>query len=175
MKPLQTRWHNERLAAHSYERRLMARVLQAWIGDTESQLDAYRKKTKATDLLWARLKRSWRVEKKRAFRLWRAKAKHLRQQSYILRRVITRNDFDNKQCAFLVWKSFSDILEHECRVVLLKRELAERMYLTGVFSNLKQWCLANRQHRLRAMGHAFKGWRKYQALRRYKGWAINMQ
>ena len=124
-------------------------------------MDRYMFKTNAIEKIWFLLNKGAKKEVKRAIAIWASKVNFNEQKIKKLRAMIISRNKDKMRKALLRWQTWSNFIEHQCRVKLLQIECSQKLFLSQVFHQARVVLRNEKRLRQRTLNSYLKAWRDH--------------
>lgn len=167
LKPYHQLGLNESLAFKIFGTRSRVAVLNVLKQFQQQRLTVYSSKTNGINLVWERLVMNYKSELKRALAIW-AEANRKHKAKYFHFKMFLVRLYKKKMLrAMLLWKTHDMELDAACRLIMLRREHVQKIFLTSVFQAFKQEVYQMRKLRILHLGRIWKAWQDYVMSRRH--------
>ena len=81
-------------------------------------------------MVWGKLKMNAGMEMKRAISIWKENTKFNTQRVKALKRLLKNRRNETLTNALYLWRDYNQFITSECRLLILKKEYAQKVYLT---------------------------------------------
>lgn len=158
---------NQDLSSKFYVHKFLSKTFHAWRCQFNRRMDIYKSKTDSIQLIWLKLQNYSKEEQKRAIHIWKQKTCFNNLKARKVKFLILKSYKQKLSLSMLRWKAHSYRVITECKIMILKREYAQKFYLNTLFQALKENAFLKVRTKQRLMARYLKLWKDYLSYKRY--------